>query len=393
MAPNVLVFAGAPMPSSLNWESDTLIESFLPPIIQFAGLSSDEQPSPLPTASHEHVRWRSLRAATEPLVYSQLRVYSLPGENKGNAAPPATTDSALSSFGTDQSASSARQADTQPPTTEFTEDIASQFYEDSLAVYENLPSSAIPAPGPEDEILRPEAEAGTTASNTTSFSASLGFSFNSHSTALSHGGNLPIPDGGRISDLGYIPNSKYLHSIQPQTMTVNVIVGIISISPPRSIQTRGGSAVEIVELLVGDETRSGFGINCWLPLNAISRPTGGHPGLRSSLSGLRPQDIILVRNVALSSFRGKVYGQSLRREVTKVDLLFRNRIDREDEGGCYSARDLNTTISSDTHPQVGKTIRVREWVLRFVGHGAATMRRTDEGKVEVVNEILPPDTQ
>lgn len=390
MAPNILVFAGSPMPSSLNWESDTLIERFLPPIIQFAGLSNDEQPSPLPTASHEQVRWRSLRAVAEPLVYSQLRVYSLPGENKGNAA---ATDSALSLFGTDQSASSARQVDTQRLTTEFTEDIASQFYEDSLAVYENLPSSAIPAPAPEDEILRPDAEAGTTASNITSFSASLGFSFNSHSTALSHGGGLPIPDGGRISDLGYIPNSKYLHSIQPQTMTVNVIVGIISISPPRSIQTRGGSTVEIVELLVGDETRSGFGINCWLPLNAISKPTGGHPDLRSCLSGLRPQDIILVRNVALSSFRGKVYGQSLRREVTKVDLLFRNRIDREDDGGCYSARDLNATISSDTHPQVGKTIRVREWVLRFVGHGAATMRRTDEGKVEVVNEILPPDTQ
>ncbi|KAL5346284.1 hypothetical protein ACLOAV_008552 [Pseudogymnoascus australis] len=393
MAPNVLVFAGAPMPSSLNWESDTLIESFLPPIVQFAGLSNDELPSPLPTASHERVRWRSLRAATEPLVYSQLRADTLPGTDKETAAVSATPDSAFSSFGTHQSASSAREVATQPPLAEFTEDITSQFYEDSLAIYENLPSSAIPALGPEDQILRPDAEAGTTASNSTSFSTSLGFSFNSHSTALSNGEHLPVPDGGRISDLSHIPNSKYLHSIQPQTMTVNVIVGIISISPPRSIQTRGGSAVEIVELLVGDETRSGFGINCWLPLNAVSRPVGSHPDLRSSLTGLRPQDIILVRNVALSSFRGKVYGQSLRREVTKVDLLFRNRIDREDEGGCYSSRDLNTTISSDTHPQVGKTIRVREWVLRFVGHGAGTMRRTDEGKVEVVDEKLPPDTQ
>ncbi|ELR07405.1 hypothetical protein GMDG_02540 [Pseudogymnoascus destructans 20631-21] len=390
MAPNVLVFAGAPMPSSLDWEFDALIENFLPPIRQFAGLGYDAHPSPLPIASHEHVRWRSLRAATEPLVYSQLQAGASPGEDEGNVAAPAAANSALSSFGTDQSLFSAQQVDTQPLTTEYTEDVTSQFYGDSLAVYENLPSSAIPDRGPEDEILRPDAEAGTTASNATSFSTSLGFSFNSHSTAPS---NLPVPDGGRINDLGYIPNSKYLHSIHPQTMTVNIIVGIISISPPRSIQTRGGSAVEIVELLVGDQTRSGFGINCWLPLNAVSRPTGGHPDLRRSLSGLRPQDIILVRNVALSSFRGKVYGQSLRREVTKVDLLFRNRIDREDEGGCYGVRDLNTTISNDTHPQVGKTIRVREWVLRFVGHGAGAIRRTDEGKVEVVDEKLPPDTQ
>lgn len=390
MAPNLLVFAGAPMPSSLNWESDTLIESFLPPIIQFAGLSNDEQPSPLPIASHEHIRWRSLRAATEPLVYSQLQAGTWTGDDKAKFPAPAAADLTLSSFGTDLSAISAQQLDTQPPIAEFTEDITSQFYEDSLAVYENLPSSPIPALGPDGEIPRPDAEAGTTASNATSFSTSLGFSFNSHSTAPP---NFPVPDGGRLSDLGNIPNSKYLQSIQPQTMTVNVIVGIISISPPRSIQTRGGSAVEIVELLVGDDTKSGFGINCWLPLNAVSRPTGGHPDLRSSLSGLRPQDIILVRNVALSSFRGKVYGQSLRREVTKVDLLFRNRIDRDDEGGCYSARDLNNTMTSDTHPQVGKTIRVREWVLRFVGHGAGIMRRTDEGKVEVVDEKLPPDTQ
>ncbi|KFY11590.1 hypothetical protein V491_07146 [Pseudogymnoascus sp. VKM F-3775] len=393
MAPNVLIFAGAPMPSSLNWESDALIESFLPPIIQFAGLSNEGQPSSLPTASHEHVRWRSLRAPAEPLVYSQLRAGASLSEDKGNAAALTTMDSALSSFSTDLSLSSAQQGDGQPPTTEFTEDALSQFYEDSLAVYENLPSSSIPTPGPEDDMLRPDAEAGTTASNTTSFSTSPGFSFNSYSTGLSNGGGLPVPDGGRISDLGYIPNSKYLHSIEPQTMTVNVIVGIISISPPRSIQTRGGSALEIVELLVGDETRSGFGINCWLPMSAVLRPTGGHPDLRTSLGGLRPQDIILVRNAALSSFRGKVYGQSLRRDVTKVDLLFRNRIDREDEGGCYSARDLNNTVSNDTHPQVRKTIRVREWVLRFVGHGAGTMRRTDEGRVEVVDERLPPDTQ
>ena len=34
-----------------------------------------------------------------------------------------------------------------------------------------------------------------------------------------------------------------------------------------------------------------------------------------------------VENVALSSYNGKVHGQSLRKDVTKVDLLFRKKLD------------------------------------------------------------------
>lgn len=386
MAPRILVFAGAPLPSSLNWESDTLIESFSAPFIQFAQLDNAQSHVPLPPATNEYVRWRSLRLADEPLQSSQFRAYALPDEYV-NTAGSVATDSLASSFYTDQDLSSIPDIH---PATEFAQDATSLFYEDSLAVYENLPSSPVPALGLNKGALPPGTDAGNTTSNTTSFSTSYGLSFNSHST-IPPKGNLPVPNGGRLTGLAHIPNAGYLQSIQPQTMTVNVIVGIISISPPRSIQTRAGLTLEIVELLVGDETRSGFGINCWLPVGGAPKNIGDHPNLRSSLSGLRPQDIILLRNVALSSFRKKVYGQSLRRDVTKVDLLFRNRIDREDEGGCYSAEDLNSTIGNPADSQAAKAMRVREWVLRFVGHGGGALRRT-AGKVEV-GEQLPPDTQ
>lgn len=142
--------------------------------------------------------------------------------------------------------------------------------------------------------------------------------------------------------------------------------------------------MELIEVLVGDETKSGFAINFWL--SSLQSAEGD---MRDVLSRLRPQDVVLVRNVALSSFRGKVYGQSLRKEMTKVHLLYRNRIDRTDVGGCYNAADLADGI---IHPQVEKTKNVREWVLRFVGAGPGPKAKA-KGRIEAVREVLPPDTQ
>jgi hypothetical protein len=177
----------------------------------------------------------------------------------------------------------------------------------------------------------------------------------------------------------------YLNSIHPQTMTVNLIIGIISIPEPRAIKTRRGAPVELIEVLAGDETKSGFGINFWL-----SSSQSAQGDMRSLLSGLRPRDVVLIRNVALSSFRGKVYGQSLRKDMTKVHLLYRNRVDKNDVGGCYSAADL--AVDEPAPPQVERTRRVREWVLKFVGAGTAQQK--GKGRAfEAVKEVLPPDTQ
>jgi hypothetical protein len=199
-----------------------------------------------------------------------------------------------------------------------------------------------------------------------------------------------IPVGGHILDLRDIPNAKFLDSIQPQTMTVNLIVGIISVAPPRAIKTRRGAEVELVELLVGDETKSGFGINFWLsPLSKESNDGRAVDDMRNVLLSLRPQDIVLLRNVAMSSFRGKVYGQSLRKEMTKVQLLYRNRIDKTDIGGYYTVTDFD--IGRNMHPQLAKTMEVRDWVSRFVAPGA--LRKTRTEGIKIIMESLPLDTQ
>lgn len=173
-----------------------------------------------------------------------------------------------------------------------------------------------------------------------------------------------------LSDLRDIPNAAYLRSIIPQTMSVNLVVGIISISQPRTIITRrGGRSVDLVEMLVGDSTRSGFGINIWLPcFQRNNQPVQGEQTLASQVLGLRPQDVVLARTIALSSFNGRVYGSSLRRNMTSLDLLYRNVADADDGRGTYRAQDLE--VESIADPQVFKVKKVKDWVMQFVGNDA-----------------------
>lgn len=99
-------------------------------------------------------------------------------------------------------------------------------------------------------------------------------------------------------------------------------------------------------MTVADDTKTGFSISMWLPREmrvnwkdgAQEKPEGARSLLRRNLKLLRPRDIILLQNVALSSFRGKVHGQSLRGDVTKADLLFRKKIDDDDMLGVYWCR-------------------------------------------------------
>ncbi len=94
---------------------------------------------------------------------------------------------------------------------------------------------------------------------------------------------------------------------------------------------------------------------------------------------LRPRDVVMIQNVALSSYRGKVHGQSLRRDVTKMDLLFRRPVDDADPEGVYRASNLRNPID----PQIKKVKAVRDWLLDFVGDGKKRKGQTS----------LPADTQ
>ncbi|KAI9700083.1 MAG: hypothetical protein M1836_002617 [Candelina mexicana] len=402
MSPKCIFLTGAPECNGITWDSQALDGSFLPAIHRFLenrtndaagmGLAKDTSASELRPA------WRSI-----PLTRQDLHT----GMSQGNAHALAD-EVALAfewhgrgaqhdidaSFFTTTSASfhsevNDIQSEPDLPEAESGEDVLSHFYEHSFAVHEDILSSQI-AVSPEP--LSRHSQSDTSGVTGISFSSTDfdSTSFLSTTSPAAQLGNLKAsisPNSGPISNLRDIPNASYLNSITPQTMTVNLLVGLISIAPPRTIKTRhGGREMEIVEMLVGDETKAGFGINFWLlptPTNRLHQQ--GDNDLRQVLSGIRPQDIVLVRNAALSSFRGKVFGQSLRKNVTKVNLMYRDVIDAKDERGAYSASDLEQSIHGND--QVAKTKRVKGWVTRFVG---PAVNLKFKGAVGIE---LPPDTQ
>ncbi|OIW24868.1 hypothetical protein CONLIGDRAFT_73134 [Coniochaeta ligniaria NRRL 30616] len=341
MAGKVLIFAGAPHSSSLNWDPAILLSEISESIARFARLPQTTPTSPLQTSSpsfaEQRAVWRSLpleRAA----LHSGFTQQHAANDWEHNKSDFFTTASV-----------SFRSTDGTPNNDEFTNDLLSQFYEQSRAVHDQMPSSQ----------LVPESQ--STEEATTSFITDTSVSY--EETSITDGptkGPLGNHRAAHLSDLEDIPSASYLIKAQPATVTVNLIVGIISLSTPRAIKTRWGGTSSLVEVLVGDETRSGFAVTFWLPSSAVEQ---------SELAGLRAQDVVLLQNVALNVFMKKVYGSSLRKGTTKAHLLYRRKLDRADVGGHYSSGDLAS--AGPGNPQLAKTRRVWEWVLDFVGTGPA----------------------
>lgn len=369
---SLLLFAGAPRSSSLDWEHPELLNSFSESFSRFLG-----------TASIDNLAQSGLGLAAEPL-YPSWRAIPLErrhlatghsqdhGWHKGSEHTTFFTTSAVGSFIRDLSPTP--RVLTQTATSELTEQVLSQFYEQSYAKHNDIMSSQLAA----------LSDAGTSHPSTYTSSDATHSSTGSPLQSFSRANEIPV--SGNLSDLKDIPSALYLNSIQPQTVTVNIIVGIISLEPPKAIKTRRSADMCLVEVLVGDNTKSSFGISFWLP---ASKPVQGE--MEAVLSGLRPQDIVLMRNIALSSFRGKVYGHSLRRDMTKVHLLYRNKIDRTDPGGCYNAVDL-TNLCSQSEEQIKKTAMVREWCLKFIRSGETKSDPKSRASMVAYDE-LPADTQ
>ena len=361
----IIFLTGAPLSSSLSWTEADLSER----------LRHEIAPS-----------WRSLPLEQTHLSTGFTQVTKRNSDSTlhhGLADEPSFfTASGASFISSDVNRS---QGDVSPGIAADSEEILSQFYEHSFAVHDDIASSQITSSG----------SAGDASFNTEA---------DEHSFELPTNGNTNTAEvlvrsrlsTSTLQDVKGMPNAAYLRSITPQTMTVDLVVGIISISPPRTIRIRrSGRMIELVEVLVGDETRAGFNINIWLPCTPESDESVDRAeALRSKTLQIRSQDIVLFRNVALSSFRGMVHGQSLRRGMTTVDLLYRNMIDKEDVRGAFRSRNLERAAQIDPH--LLKVKRVKEWVMQFVGTSArppAPGSKASAHSRSKVLQTLPPDTQ
>ena len=242
------MFAGAPEYHALDWKDDELLDHFLAPLATFVDQSEDPlsvltatDPSSTGCSMADNAVWRSIPLQNMPLHtgFSQRRELW-----DGNYGEPEVFGSAslLIQASNDASFTSVTS------TSLSSQSILGQFYDHSLAIHDDIASSQLPA--------------GSSSTVISSFNTTEGVTMDD-SRALSpdpSGHQACAPEVAHLSDLEDIPNAAYLKSISPQTMTVNLIVGIISIAEPRTIRTRWGSTKSLVELLVGDETKSGFTI-------------------------------------------------------------------------------------------------------------------------------------
>lgn len=387
MSSKIILFAGAPDPSTFDQDILNPLTTFTEPISTFLGEPAQHTASP-----ETQVAWRSLPLKRRRLEAGLSQLYAFPDVLPGHDFQPHDNFFTTASLSFDSTGHGTRQDATSQFRSQSQEnqEILSQFYDQSLARHQDIHSSQLP--GPDDNNLTSFEADGTTSFLTTS--KSFNTTTEGDISALSV--RPPLAGSAHLSDLEDIPSTKDLLALAPATVTVNLIAGIISISQPREVKTRWGKNMSLVELLLGDETRSGFSVTFWLPLSendGVRRvQQDAHQEL---LSNLWRQDVVMLQNVALHVFRGKVYGQSLRKNLTRVHLLHRRRLDERDEGGYYRLEHLKSKKTS-LDPQLDKTRKVREWVLHFVGGGnvaAPAARKGASSTTRVAWDLPPEDTQ
>ncbi|RMZ01380.1 hypothetical protein D0864_03482 [Hortaea werneckii] len=407
-----IFLAGAPESDGLTWDEQHLLNNFESPIQRFLGREAPLSSTADGDASTLAIpKWRSI-----------------PFNLNNSAALHTNRDQLTCQQGT-QFLSFPHDASTNHDASHEQDHLA--FLEQSLARLDELESSQI-TPMLEDETTTTFNsnldDSLTGEEGTPELSNSQGTENRATAAALPQHPQTqqhqPFRIIGPISDLRSIPSATHIDSIFPGTMTLNLLCAVISVSPLRTVQLRcrqragitrnpqhpntdsaGNYAAanpderELLEILLGDETRAGFSATFWfLPESDSARRlvvphvTGrrgsasgaGGPNVRvanedsrhrrRNLLSLRTGDVVLIRNLALSVFKGGVYGQSLR--------------------GTGEGTGLGRGNFTDVR---GKVRRVREWRDGFVGPGVrAQDGKGGGGEVGVggrEREWLPADTQ
>jgi hypothetical protein len=256
-----------------------------------------------------------------------------------------------------------------------------------------------------DTLLSSQVVPDVTADNTVSSSSFLTTSFATTTSGLSSPSPaegrslmLQVPSTMTITSLGALPSASHLRSIYPQTPTPNLLCSVMTSPERREIFVRkGGYKMDLWEITVGDDTRSGFKISFWLrpPRGTSAEQASAQTLLLHTMQRIRAGNIVLLRNVALTSFRDTVYGQSLNPAITRarttVDVVMSDvGVSVEQLGGLPAA-------------VVGMFMRVKRWARTHIATDSVNSRKRKERSTERNNpasrfdtstrdEGLPPDT-
>ena len=357
----IVLFAGAPEQNALDWDDSELLPSFVAAFERFlhgrtASVRRTQEESLLFPGP---AKWRAVAYQNEALLSQNL------SQNDEHQTQ-------FISFRDERHAED--------------EDVHTDFLEHSMAIMDGLDSSQILPCRPNNAAAT---DLGMTFMSNTSFASSSagGSSFGAMdnspyqtSPARMRSGSTAVNVTGPITNLKQVPTADYITRIQPQTMTIHVLVGVITVSPLRTVRLRRSDAeMDILELIVGDESRAGFTISFWLtPRESQSKSSDD---LREYLQALRSGDVVLLQNIALSSFRNCVYGQSLSKRFAKNSTAV-----------VSLDSDVSQAVPTELHAKLG---RVRDWASDFVGISRKSTLHPESESTMLAHNVreLPPDTQ
>ncbi|THX08608.1 hypothetical protein D6D18_01624 [Aureobasidium pullulans] len=368
---------GAPTATSLDWRDEGLLNNFSSALQRHLH-RGNLHPPPTPTPTQPVAKWRAIPLAANKTFHESPILHTKTSRPSISALP--------------------RQVNNLKSV--LNQEDEHDFLDHSFAFHADLQSSQI---APQDESLHDDSQEATFMTDDSIDSTFLDddptttFLSTDISVAEDSGPRISVPHriAGPVMSIKAVPKAEYLQHLQPQTMTVNLVVGIISIAPARTVTIRkGGYDMEIIELTVGDETKAGFTISSWHSAQDPRSKTVDQS--RKVLQSLRPQDIVLIERVALSSFRGAVFGQSLNRKATKNTTAFTI---------LHKAHEFrsDSVQQSSLPPAIEhKLERVREWVSSFVGprakrkaqHEPLSHAGQKKGrKHALMEDFLPADSQ
>ena len=374
----VKFLTGAPDSDSLNWSPPgLLLDDFVPAVDRFLHGGSAIAGSP-PS--------QSLSASASP-AFPKWRRIQMPDDASQNG-----TDGWHNCAGGAQSGQAHGLQEQY-----IDDDDSTVFLERSFAVYE----TGHPNAGDGQDAGAEDATTSSFLSTTTTTDSFTGTSFASDATSTwSHG--PPLPSNLFVTDLRKLPSAAALSALHPQTVTVNLIAGVISVAAARTVTLRASRrTMRIVEVLLGDETRAGFAVSFWLlpadERDALQqrkhdsmtkqRERAADAELAGVLHSLRPRDVVLLSNVALGAFREVVHGQSLSwrvaRTATGLRLLGRD--------GYVPPERLAGAQSALREKVVGVSAWARQYLVGRRSREAPCGGSNSGGGGE--DEELPPETQ
>jgi hypothetical protein len=270
--------------------------------------------------------------------------------------------------------------------------ISDDLIEHSLVFHDTLLSSQV-VPGEEpDTTINSSSFLSTSFETTTSGSSSP-------SKVDQPPIMLHIPPKLSITPLDTLPSAQKLRAIYPQTPTPNFVCAVTANPEKREVFVRkGGYKMDLWEIIVADDSFSGFKIAFWMHQNQESKSERirAQGPLLQALQSIKIGDIILLKNVALTSFRDTVFGQSLNPAISRA---------RTDIQVLMKSNGTSAIQSSRLPAPVDEAFtRVKKWARIHVASDSAGLRKRKASSTKQddfakrafeprdLDDSMPPDT-